>query len=375
MRDARWLVAAAAAVALLAACSATEPDPVPNTPTPAAATSDPLPPLDLENVWLPYSFEDSALIDPGWVTAIEYADGVFIGARETNGELEFAAIDVQGETLWTQTRPADSERFALSRDPESGEAIAVLTASEVEDGGTTASAYNLHTGELEWGPVAVPGPHVGPGLIFAEPSADAMGQSGPRSALNPADGNASATETEGTRILGEYDGAVLTVTGDELIASDSTGVELWRLDGPGWQDAVGHDHGDSSLALIDDLLIRVADGEVLADGVQGAAVDVTSRAVVTLGEGTLSSLDAEGSELWTVTVSDETQLLAAGMALLYLREGDSVRVQNVITGQLAVGYDPEGSGTILVPTLITPEGAGLLLHGTRPVIATVPSDP
>lgn len=369
---ARRLAAAAGAVALLAACSATAPKTAPSTapetapsaPTETATT--PPAPLDLQGVWLPYSFEDSELIDPGWVTQIEYLDGVFAGAASVDGELEFTALSVRGETLWTHTRPAGNEGFALSRDPGSGEAIAVLTAQTGDD--TTATAYDLQTGEPAWGPVAVPGPHTGPGLVFAQ---DAHGS---RSALDPADGSLLATETEDARVLGEYGGTVLTTTGGDVVATNAAG-ELWRLDGPGWEDAVGHRLADAELALIGDRLIRLADGELLAEGVQHAVVDSTSRAVITLGEGTLNAQDAEGHELWTVTVAGETRLLAAGMGLLYLREGDAVRVHNVMTGQVAVGYDPDGSGTILVPILFTPEAAGLLLHGSHSVIATVPQEP
>lgn len=375
---------AATVILLLAACSSPAPEATPAPSTPLADSTAPpheLLQLTADDVWVPYSFEDSELIDPGWVTAIEFADGVFVGAREADGALEFAAIDVQGETLWTQTRPASCAGFTLTRDPANGRALAVLMdTSTTEDAlaSPTASAYDVRTGELAWGPVEVPGPHVGPGLIFAEPTGDAMGDSGPRTALDPSDGGLAATESESLRVLSEHSGTVIVADAGDLVARDASG-ERWRLTGPGWNDATARILGDpsagSQFALIDSHLIRLADGEIVADDVRQATVDAVTRALITLGDGRLRAATADGDELWTVTVSPETQVLAAGAGLLYLRDGDAVRVHNVMTGQVAVGYNEEGSGTILVPTLITPEGAGLLLYGRHPLIAAVPATP
>src|SRR5699024_6341258 len=60
----------------------------------------------------------------------------------------------------------------LTRD-DSARAVAVLT-DRTADGVTTLTGYRLRGAEHLWGPVAVPGPPVGPGLLVAE--ADGSGR-------------------------------------------------------------------------------------------------------------------------------------------------------------------------------------------------------
>src|SRR5699024_11035203 len=84
---------------------------------------------------------------------------------------------------------------------------------------TTASAYDLATGERLWGPVDVPGTVQGPGLVFGESApASTMGDTGARLALDPATGEVAADEATDTdvTIVGEYDGTVLLTVDDVL---------------------------------------------------------------------------------------------------------------------------------------------------------------
>lgn len=136
---------------------------------------------------LPTSFEELAVLDPGWDTDAQYADGVYLAAGEHDGVLEFTSVDVHGRVLWAVQRPASCTGFAVTTDAD-GRALAVLgdlqTSSDAL-AATTASAYDLTTGEHVWGPVEVRGPYQGPGLVFAAPPEGFMGETGPRVALDP----------------------------------------------------------------------------------------------------------------------------------------------------------------------------------------------
>lgn len=194
----------------LTACASADPypgtegdDTVPGQESPSGdivITTD----VDTSGMWVPHAFEDSQLIDPAWVTPVEYADGVFLGAREHDGDLIFVAVDRSGDVLWTRNRPASCSGFAITRDA-SGRALAVLTDVDTTDdalAGITASAYELLTGDHVWGPIEVPGPHQGPGLVFAAPPEDFMGTAGVRTALDPSTGGVAAEDSEDSRVLG-----------------------------------------------------------------------------------------------------------------------------------------------------------------------------
>lgn len=61
--------------------------------------------------------------------------------------------------------------------------------------------------------------------------------------------------------------------------------------------------------------------------------------------------------------------------MVYLRSGDSVRVHNVLTGEVAEAYDPEGQGEILVPAVIDPGGASVVVSSEGyPLVTVVPED-
>lgn len=153
---------------------------------------------------------------------------------------------------------------------------------------TTATALDLTTGEQIWGPVDVPGPYQGPGLVFAAPPEGFMGQTGPRVALDPTTGQVAAAESD---IL----------------------------------DAAG-----------------------------------------------LHAYDADNQSLWSLSVHDETTITAIGGVFLYVREGGAIRVHNVVTGDVAQAYEPDGQGTIIVPSHITVNGAAVLLEANRELLATIP---
>ncbi|GAA4687519.1 hypothetical protein APR04_004906 [Promicromonospora umidemergens] len=387
-RTARAGVAAVVVVVVaLAGCGATEPEPVRQP----RALEEGLPEVDRSGLRLPSSFEEQRVVDPGWETTSEYADGVFLGAREQNGVLEFTAVDVQGEVLWAAQRPVSCSGFTVTTGID-GRALAILTDTETTSdalAGVTATAYDLTTGHQVWGPVHVPGPSQGPGAVFAAPPDGPMGDTGPRTALDPATGRISGAESDGAgeRILGEYRGTLLVVDEDALVARDSAGEhDLWRISLAeyGWTAA---SLGPSSslspgdgLALIKtsgstQALIDLDKGTVLSDTALDAAVDVASNTLVVLDDVGLHAYDAGHERLWSSSVAPETTIAALGGVFLYLREGGNVRVHNVLTGDVAQAYDPEGRGPITVPTQITSNGAAMLGDGRRHLLATIGNAP
>src|SRR5699024_8809422 len=156
-------------------------------------------------------------------------------------------------------------------------------------GDTVVNAYELNTGESHWGPVPVPGPHTGPGTVFAAPPDQGMGDSGAKVLLDPATGDVLVDEAEQSEIivLGEFHGTVLLVQDDQVHAHSAADLAETGIDAtPQWTiDAAhyGRQHQqltattpataaepDHVAAVIgtdeeDQALLDLTGGEVLAD--------------------------------------------------------------------------------------------------------------
>ncbi|MGO1833428.1 MAG: hypothetical protein ACTH0C_02025, partial [Actinomycetaceae bacterium] len=225
---ARWAAAVIAALVLVACGSEPEVDREPRSAAHAPAE------VDTEGLRMPLILGDAVLHDPGWSSAPQEHDGVYLAPATGSGTLEFRAVDSDGEALWTAERPLSCTGFTVSTGPD-GEPIAVLTDTGTTDdtfAGVTATAYDLVTGAEVWGPVDVPGPYQGPGLVFAAPPEGPMGDTGRRTALDPRTGDPSVTEGEDDvdRVIGEYGGIVLTVAGETLGGAEAaTGEVLWEV--------------------------------------------------------------------------------------------------------------------------------------------------
>ncbi|ROR96302.1 hypothetical protein EDD28_0885 [Salana multivorans] len=349
-----------------------------------------LPAVDISEMRLPIPDEELRVVEPGWVTEPQYADGIYLGGAERDGVLEFTALADTGEVLWSAQRPASCAGFVVTTDG-AGRALAVLTDTETTGealAAVTATAYELATGRRVWGPVEVSGPHQGPGLVFAAPPAGMMGETGPRTALDPGTGRVAVAETASgeVRLVGEYGGVVLTVESDALVArATADDSELWRV------ELADHGWGSSAVSASPEappapglviltvsdpadargVLIDLGSGAVLSESVTEVAVDATSGALVTLDGATLQAFDRDREALWSQTVAPGTTIAALGGVLLYLREGDVLRVHNVITGAVAEAYDPGREGAIVVPWQIAPNGASVLVHDRGYLVATV----
>lgn len=352
------------------------------------ASDEELPAADTSDLQIPTQFDQLVTVEPAWDLPVQRGEDVFLSAQQTDSALVFHAVDSTGTVLWTAERPLACAGFVVTRDAD-GRDLAVLTDAESSDADSsdddasdevsvvTASAYDLRTGEPAWGPVQVPGPHVGPGLVFEAPPEGFMGDSGSAVALDPSTG---AVLDEGPgRVLGEYDGTIVRV-GDDAVTGTSGADD-------GWETPLAEFDGDASsleahtavgadgLALLDTgdgagPLLDLGTGDVLADDVHDVARDAASGTTGILDADGLTVLDGDGEEQLAMSVRDGTTLEAVVGVLVYLRDGSAVRVHNGITGGIAQAYAQDGTGAVAVPHLVTEAGTGTLTAGSRTLLTT-----
>lgn len=370
---------------------------------------DPLPVLDAEGTRLPYHLQGRVLVEGPWDVLPQERNGTFLAPQERDGALDFTAVDSQGSVLWMAQRPASCAGFAVTSAGE-GSDLAVLTDLTTTQGSlaqTTATAYDLHTGDQVWGPVEVGGPHIGPGLVFSAPGDAPLGAMGARLVLDGATGNVVAREVDdgvhilsgagaddvdgqveaqydGADILGEYEGTVLLADGDEVVAIDADqGRQQWRLADHGWDiDALAPAAGarpGGPLARLQvapgtQVVVDVDDGSVLAGNVTDVGTDPSTGTHVVLEADHARAYDSEGEELWAYLLTGPTTITGIGGVMVYLRTGDSVRVHNVLTGEVAQAYPPDEQGQILVPAAISADGGSVVAAEDHYRLVTVTSD-
>ena len=343
--------------------------------TPEQVTTE-LDAVDASDLQLPLIIEPLELVEPGWDLPPAHLGEVFLSASTGEETLDFSAVDIHGSTLWQAKRPSGCTGFTVSVDAD-GAPLAVLTDSDSStdcDEDVTASAYDLETGEQEWGPVDVPGPMRGPGTVFAAEDAEPT----EALALDPATGEAVQDGASDVRRLGEYRGTILS-TDDKTLRA--IGEQSWELSLPdnGWNadelraapeadpggDVIALDAGDGVGPVLDR-----ETGELLDDDARGVAQDANTGAIVTLGKQGLTVIDDTGKNELPVSVPQSVELEATVGGLIYLREEGTLRVHNAMTGSLARGYPADGSGVVAVPGAFTPDGLGTVQAGDRTLLAT-----
>lgn len=232
-----------------------------------------------------------------------------------------------------------------------------------------------------WGPVEVPGQHVGPGAVFAASPKSQVGEIGPKVVLDPATGEILIDEgnVEDVGIVGEYHGTVLLLQDGQLQAhaagalahAGDASSPLWTIDADerGWSAEKIHsaDAGETAplhAALVgntggDLTLIDLETGDVIAVGVSDAMQDPSSQTWITLGEN-LTGHNPSGGEYFQKP-NDDMSFLGVGSAMVYLQNSEgSLEARNVVTGEIGRAYNPEEHGTPAVPTYISPAGTGVL---------------
>ena len=390
MRAAPTAAAAGLLLAVLAGC-ATEPEPAQVAPAPVVVDK----PAEASGVSpqnLPLPLAPFEVVATGWTEQPLERDGMFLGIRSPvapEDPLRFIATDSAGTVLWVAERPASCTGFALSRAGD--RPVAVLTDLESTDDAvaqTTATAYDLATGDRLWGPVDVPGPHHGPGLVFSSSAPRAaVGETGPRVALDPATGAIVRDEADqpGTGVVGEYDGVALTAADGALTATGPDGEQRWTLpladagipDGSGVTSVAGA-RPPGGTALVGPAgaqkgaLIDLADGTVLASDVEDARRDPATGTVVTRAGSVVTGRTAEGTSSWTRELDGEVRIAGVGGVLAYLRVGDAVQVLNAATGEEATVY-AEGASPLGVPTLFSTDGAAVVPLDEQLLVTTRPA--
>lgn len=353
----------------------------------------PLPhPLRADPLWTaPFSSEPKA------------TESMFVGVfqEREGGAIEFLGVDHTGRTRWSAERDPECTGFTIVRDPDDGSELVVLLDKERDpDGGflatrTTASAFRPDEGELVWGPTAVPGTLVGPGLVFAAVQGSVMSDhTGPKVVLHPGTGAVVADENEDEDgvVLHEYHGLLLVHRDEALRAVDATGTDLWDhtdLEIPAELGAtdvrVGYgprpaDDSASAVTLVwtaasededdvpllytvhdlrtgDRLLTLAPDREPrtldLGDGptaVLGTPADDpdTSSVQVVTGEG--------DAPLWRRDVGSDVRMRGAAGATLYLDGPEGHQALDVRTGSV----EQEGEGSSDPPVAVLESGPALV---------------
>jgi hypothetical protein len=392
-RTSRSVAAAAGMVLALSACGPTVP-PEPSLTLATAAPDMPsaaptlnrapqasvTPPkqVDTSDVRMPFALEESVVVDPGWTSLPVELDGVLLAPNEREGLLEFTAVSAAGHRLWTAQRPLDAAGFTVTRTAQ-GQALAVLTDTTSPPKTRNASAYDLETGDLVWGPVDVPGPLIGPGLVFAATESPSPDDTSSPIALDPDSGTVLAWPgNDQERVLGEFMGAMLIQAQGRLeLRTISDDAVVWSVVGSAWEGTVSlaNDRQPRDGLLILEVgkptrvLINLDTGHVITDDILDAVLDPTTLTIVATHPDGLRAIDRDGEPLWANPTADDAALHCAQGALVYTRVGPAIRVHNIVTGAVALAYEDSGSA-IAVPEQFFPTGAAVITVNGRLLLAT-----
>ncbi|QOR47309.1 hypothetical protein INS90_08580 [Trueperella pecoris] len=385
-RTAWALIVLAAAIVGVSACAATpseEADVNREVRTKVSAPAT----VDVSEMNVPVSLQGLKVYDPEWVVMPQYAQEVYIAPRDVGHALEYVAMSTSGEALWAVERPRSCTGFVVT-ETNDGRPLAVLLDSHTSAdklAGITATAHDLRTGEVVWGPVEVPGTYSGPGLVFASTPRGVISEGGQRVALDRDTGSIVSGQSAEERVLGDVHGTLITLNGSVLLARDShAAVEKWRLDvvEQGWdpqqiraavdENAATH-YARLTLNQGPGPVIDIRDGTILHAAARDMGEDPLTGSVVVLTEDGLTSYDAEHRQLWSTSALPDTTIQTVGGVFVYVREGETIRVHNVLTGAIAQAYLYDHPGTILVPAHLGPTGAALVFDKNGYVLlVTVP---
>lgn len=176
--------------------------------------------------------QDAPPAQPLWTAPFtsspQPAGDMFVGLvhpSPSEPKLTVAGVDRTGTTRWeVRTNPACAG-FGITRSGDRLLAVVLFSDADARGGKlattTTASAFDVRTGEQAWGPVEVSGSLRGPGLTFGE-------SRGERMVLSSGDGRVVAREGRDVVPRYEHHGTALVENRGTLEAVDSGGGKpLW----------------------------------------------------------------------------------------------------------------------------------------------------
>ena len=336
------------------------------------------------------------------------ADNVFVSMIFPDGErdqLSFVGATSAGTRWQIDTNPS-CVGSALTRAGEE-ELLIVLDSDARLAGGrvatrTVATAFRTDTGEQVWGPVDVPGPIQGPGLIFSDtPKTIVSAEPVSRVMLSAHDGSIVADETSSDEVQIDYEsnGVGLVRTAGELRALDTrTSDTLWdsaslaRPDGTDstWSVTVDEtaDTPRGSMVVLrwaaPDGAQVVAAHDVRTGRVLGALPEARDAVTVSSPSGShivvaspesgatiLTAIDPVEGPLWARHITGTVTLESASDATLYLRNDAQGVALNLASGV------ERARGDFAVPLAILADGTAILPTGDQSrylLTTTTPKD-
>ena len=324
------------------------------------------------------------------------ADSVFVSMVFPDAErekLSFVGATSAGIRWQIDTNPS-CVGSALTRAGE--EELLVVLDSDARLAGdrvatlTVATAFRADTGAHVWGPVDVPGPIQGPGLIFSDtPKAIVSAESVSRVMLSAHDGSVVADETRSDDVQIDYEsnGVGLVRIAGELRALDTrTSSTLWDSaslplpDGTDstWSASVDETAGSSRGTVVvlrwaaPDGAQVVAAHDVRTGRVLGALPGARDALTISSPSGShtvvaspapgatiLTAIDPVKGIVWARHVTGTVTLESASDATLYLRtDGQGVALN------LADGIE-RARGDFAVPLAVLSDGTAILPTGNQ----------
>ena len=325
------------------------------------------------------------------------ADDVVVSLRfpdSERGRLSFVGATSAGTRWQIDTNPS-CVGSALTRAGDE-ELIVVLDSDARLDGGrvatrTVATAFRTDTGKRVWGPVDVPGPIQGPGLIFSStPKAIVSADPVSRVMLSAHDGSVVVDETASDDVQIDYEsnGVGIVRVAGELRAMDSrTSRTLWdsdslaRPDGTDstWLASVDAT-ADTSRATVVVLRWDDPDGAqvvaahnlrtgrvlgLLPGALEAHTVSSPSGSHIvvastqTPGATTLTAIGPIKGTLWTRSMTGTVTLESASDATLYVRNDAHGVALNLASGA------ERARGDFAVPLAVLADGTAILPTGNQ----------
>ena len=391
MRRAAGAAAATlASVALLAACSG------PSSQLGAHRVSDVVDLMDFTATSampaLPGDYLATGIVQFDSQPAV--SGNVFVSTLFPNRKVEglnFIGLSAAG-TRWQIVTNPSCVGFVLTRDGDR-ELIVILDSDATAEAGklatrTVATAFESESGAIAWGPVDVPGPARGSGLIFADtPKGIVSDDVSPAVMLSAHDGTVSVAEDAAGASTIEYEsnGTDLIETARLLTAVDTaSGKVLWNegtLSRPtdvesssavsvavnasqgdivflDWVNPAGDTvvsaHNLRTGAILTEFPGHLAGPSIIDESSENLAL---SSSRPTDGATILTAIDPDSGTLWEQVLESDTTAVSASDTVIYLRGG---------RGNVTITWsdgDQQQRGQERIPMAVLPNGTGLFPTG------------